>query len=130
MNKLRAKVTNIKNVDNLNLVNFDYNGFNLAMVSLELANNIKIGTVVSLSIKSTQITISKEVSKNISYSNQIKDKIKHVDNGKILSSITFISGLESIITLNSSKKMNLQNNEEVLLFIKETELSILEILND
>ena len=130
MNKLRAKVTNIKNVDNLNLVNFDYNGFNLAMVSLELANNIKIGTVVSLSIKSTQITISKEVSKNISYSNQIKDKIKHVDNGKILSSITFISGLESIITLNSSKKMNLQNNEEVLLFIKETELSILEVLND
>jgi molybdopterin-binding protein len=130
MNKLRAKVTNIKNVDNLNLVNFDYNGFNLAMVSLELANNIKIGTIVSLSIKSTQITISKEVSKNISYSNQIKDKIKHVDNGEILSSITFISGLESIITLNSSKKMNLQNNEEVLLFIKETELSILEVLND
>ena len=130
MNKLRAKVTNIKNVDNLNLVNFDYNGFNLAMVSLELANNIKIGTIVSLSIKSTQITISKEVSKNISYSNQIKDKIKHVDNGEILSSITFISGLESIITLNSSKKMNLQNNEEVLLYIKETELSILEVLND
>jgi len=130
MNKLRAKVTNIKNVDNLNLVNFDYNGFNLAMVSLELANNIKVGTVVSLSIKSTQITISKEVSKNISYSNQIKDKIKHIDNGEILSSITFISGLESIITLNSSKKMNLQNNEEVLLFIKETELSILEVLND
>jgi molybdopterin-binding protein len=130
MNKIRAKVTNIKNVDNLNLVNFDYNGFNLAMVSLELANNIKIGTVVSLSIKSTQITISKEVSKNISYSNQIKDKIKHVDNGEILSSITFISGLESIITLNSSKKMNLQNNEEVLLYIKETELSILEVLND
>ena len=130
MNKIRAKVTNIKNVDNLNLVNFDYNGFNLAMVSLELANNIKIGTVVSLSIKSTQITISKEVSKNISYSNQIKDKIKHVDNGEILSSITFISGLESIITLNSSKRMNLQNNEEVLLFIKETELSILEVLND
>jgi len=130
MNKLRAKVTNIKNVDNLNLVNFDYNGFNLAMVSLELANNIKVGTIVSLSIKSTQITISKEVSKNISYSNQIKDKIKHVDNGEILSSITFISGLESIITLNSSKKMNLQNNEEVLLFIKETELSILEVLND
>ena len=130
MNKLIAKVTNIKNVDNLNLVNFDYNGFNLAMVSLELANNIKIGTIVSLSIKSTQITISKEISKNISYSNQIKDKIKHIDNGEILSSITFISGLESIITLNSSKKMNLQNNEEVLLFIKETELSILEVLND
>jgi molybdopterin-binding protein len=130
MNKLRAKVTNINNINNLNLVNFDYNGFNLAMVSLELANNIKIGTKVSLNIKSTQITISKEVSKNISYSNQIKDKIKHVDNGEILSSITFISGLESIITLNSSKKMNLQNNEEVLLFIKETELSILEVLND
>jgi molybdopterin-binding protein len=130
MNKLRAKVTNINNINNLNLVNFDYNGFNLAMVSLELANNIKIGTKVSLNIKSTQITISKEVSKNISYSNQIKDKIKHVDNGEILSSITFISGLESIITLNSSKKMNLQKNEEVLLFIRETELSILEVLND
>jgi molybdopterin-binding protein len=130
MNKLKAKVTNINNFENLNLVEFSYNNFNLSMVSLELAKNIKIGTIVNLSVKSTQIAISKEMSKNISYSNQIKDKIKNIDNGEILSSITLRSGLESIITLNSSKKMNLQNNEEVILLIKETELSILEVLND
>jgi molybdopterin-binding protein len=130
MNKLKAKVTNINNFENLNLVEFSYNNFNLSMVSLELAKNIKIGTIVNLSVKSTQIAISREISKNISYSNQIKDKIKNIDNGEILSSITLRSGLESIITLNSSKKMNLQNNEEVILLIKETELSILEVLND
>jgi molybdopterin-binding protein len=130
MNKLKAKVTNINNFENLNLVEFSYNNFNLSMVSLELAKNIKIGTIVNLSVKSTQIAISREMSKNISYSNQIKDKIKNIDNGEILSSITLRSGLESIITLNSSKKMNLQNDEEVILLIKETELSILEVLND
>ena len=130
MNKLRAKVTNIKNVDNLNLVSFDYNGFNLAMVSLELAKNIKVGVEVNLSVKSTHIAISKEVSKNISYSNQIKDKIKHIENGEILSSISLISGLESIITASSSELLNLKNDDEVVLLIKATELSILEVLND
>ncbi|MDQ1338966.1 MAG: hypothetical protein QG567_115, partial [Campylobacterota bacterium] len=41
MNKIIAKVTNIKNIDSLNIVEFDSKGQKLTMMSLELFGNIK-----------------------------------------------------------------------------------------
>ncbi|WP_415407302.1 TOBE domain-containing protein [Sulfurovum sp. CS9] len=131
MNTLIATVTKIDTIDNLNIVKFDFSGQTLSMMSLDLSDDIKIGTNVKLITKPTYIAIAKEFSGMLSYSNQLKAKIKELENGKLLSSVKleieeFV--LESIITFESSKKMDLKVGDEVTAFIKASELSILKVL--
>ena len=131
MNTFIATVTKIDTIDNLNIVNFDFSNQTLSMMSLDLSDDIKIGTKVKLITKPSYIAIAKEFSGILSYSNQLKAKIIELENGKLLSSVKlqieeFV--LESIITFESSKKMDLKVGDEVTAFIKASELSILKVL--
>ena len=131
MNILIATVTKIDTIDNLNIVKFDFSGQALSMMSLDLSEDIQIGTKVKLITKPSYIAIAKEFSGMLSYSNQLKAKIKELENGKLLSSVKlqieeFV--LESIITFESSKKMDLKVGDDVTAFIKASELSILKVL--
>jgi len=131
MNNFCAKITKIQSVENLNIINFDFNSQNLTMMSLDLDEKVKIGSEVILNAKPTHIAIAKEFSGDISYSNQLDAKIVEVNNGELLSSIKLSTGdatCESIITKNSSIRMELNVGDAVTLFIKANELSIKEIL--
>jgi molybdopterin-binding protein len=131
MSKLIATITNIESVDSLNVVSFDCNGYLLKMMSLELDESVKIGVEVSLGIKSTSIGIAKDSSTLLSYSNQLNVLVQEIDNGLLLSSIklSFDSYiLESIITRDSTKKMDLKIGERVLALIKANDISIVEII--
>ena len=133
MTHIIATVSKIQNSDSLNIVNFDFNGITLSMMSLDLNENIKIGTKVKLNCKSSHIAIAKNFSGEVSYSNRLSCEIQSIENGELLSSIhlkIFDTMLESIITVNSSKKMNLKVGDNITAFIKASELSILEVLND
>ena len=105
MSSIISVVTNIDNIDNLNIVNFEFYGMQLSMMSLDLNENIKVGTKVKLGVKPTHIAIAKEFSGVVSYSNQLKSTIKSIQNGKLLSSIKLSINdeveIESIITVNS-----------------------------
>jgi len=132
VNKIQATITQIQNVENLHVVKFDFEGISLEMMSLDLSSAIKIGTRVHLSIKPTHLALAKEFSGVVSYSNQIKAKVVECENGKLLSAITLLvknTMLESIITLDSSLRMNLQVDDEITIFIKASELSIFEVLD-
>ncbi|BFU78722.1 hypothetical protein ALC152_19370 [Arcobacter sp. 15-2] len=127
MNKLIATVANIQKCDSLHIVKFDFCGQTFAMMSLELNETIQIGTKVSLVVKPTHIALGKNVDGELSYSNQLKCVITSIENGQLLSSVKlafFDTTLESIITVNSSKKMNLQVGDTVTAFIKASDLSI------
>ena len=103
------------------------------MMSLDLGSNIQIGKKVRLSVKPSNISIAKNFTGEISLSNQLVAIIQNIENGKLLSSISLkISDflLESIITVDSSKRMNLQIGDEVKILIKASNLSIEEVLND
>jgi molybdopterin-binding protein len=131
MNRFVATITKIQNVENLNIVNFDFCNQHLSMMSLDLNEKIKVGCKVVLTAKPTHIAIAKEFSGDISYSNQLSAKITQINNGELLSSIKLSTGdatCESVITKNSSARMNLNVGDNVTLFIKASELSIKEIL--
>ncbi len=131
MNDFLSKITKIQNVENLNIVNFDFNSQNLSMMSLDLSEKVKVGCQVILTAKPTHIAIAKEFSGNISYSNQLDAKILEINNGELLSSIKLSTGdatCESIITKNSATRMKLKVGDDVTLFIKASELSIKEIV--
>ena len=133
MSKLIATIKKINSADNLNIVEFDFLGNSLKMMSLGLNSNIQIGIKVQLSVKPTNISIAKNFTGEISLSNQLVAIIQNIENGELLSSISLKIDdflLESIITVESSKRMNLQIGDEVIILIKASNLSIEEVLND
>ncbi len=133
MNQIVAIIKKINNIDNLNIVEFDFNGTTLKMMSLDLDNNIQIGKKVKLITKPTNISIGKNLSGELSLSNQIVATIQSIENGQLLASVELNVNdtiLESIITVDSSKRMNLQIGEVVTILIKASNLSIGEVLND
>jgi molybdopterin-binding protein len=133
MSKLLATIKKISTVDNLNIVEFDFHGDILKMMSLDLGKEVQVGKKVILSVKSTNVLLAKNLSGDLSFSNKLVARIENVENGILLSSIILKindTTLESIITSDSSIRMNLKENDILTVLIKASNLSIEEILND
>jgi len=133
MSSLIATVTNIDNCDSLHIVKFDCKGQTLSMMSLDLSDDIQVGVKVKLVVKPSHIAIAKNFSGEVSYSNQLETSIESCENGQLLSSVKLLfvdTTLESIITVNSSQKMDLKVGDKVTAFIKASEISIGEICDD
>ncbi len=131
MSQIKAIITHIETVENLNIVKFDFNGQSLKMMSLGLSEDVSVGREVILGVKPTHITLGKDFSGLVSDSNQIKSKILSCEHGKLLSSIQLLAQevtLESIITVESAMAMDLKVNDAVIAMIKASEISILEVL--
>ena len=110
MSQLVATIKKINSIDNLNIVEFDFNGLTLKMMSLGLNSDIQVGKKVKLSVKPTNISLAKNLLGEISLSNQIVATIQSLENGQLLTSVILKINdtiLESIITIDSSKRMNL-----------------------
>lgn len=130
MNELYAKVVKIQSVENLNIVSFDFNGINLAMMSLGLSN-VNLGSKVILSVNASSIAIAKDLQGLLSYSNQLNCTIKSIDMGELLCSLELqISNctINSLITSASAKRLDLKINDKITALIKASELSIKEVL--
>ncbi|MCT7405278.1 TOBE domain-containing protein [Aliarcobacter cryaerophilus] len=128
-----ARVKDIKTIDSLNIVEFDFNNITLKMMSLELHKEVKLESKVKLLVKPSNVIISKNYIEDISLSNQTLAKIVAIENGELLSSISLKIGdttFESIITKESSKRLDLQEGNIVNILIKASDLSILRILHD
>ena len=130
MNRLSAVVTDIVGEQNLHIISFDFQGISLSMMGLDLPFGLHVGSSVVLGAKPSHIAIAKNLSGELSYSNQLEATITSIENGKLLSSIILHvknASLQSFITCKSSQRMNLQAGDEVKLLIKASELFILEV---
>lgn len=133
MSQMVATVKSIENLEQLNIVEFEFNAHVLKMMSLDLNSNISIGKKVLLSVKPTNIALAKDLAGEISFSNQIVATIQTLTHGKLLSSVGLIIDnivFESIITLSSAKRMNLRINDKVIMLIKASDLFILDVFDD
>lgn len=133
MNKLEAIVSKVKSKDSLNLVFFSFKSLILSMISLDLSEKIKDGTKVIVSVKPTNITLAKDFEGLLSSSNKLKGKVTFIEEGELLSSVTcdiLCISMQSMITTNALKQMNLSLDEEITLLFKASDLSIREIIND
>lgn len=132
MNELKAIVKNIEQVDDLNLVEFDFNGTILTMMSLHL-NNVFVDSKVLLSVNSSHVMLAKSYDKNISVSNAIDSKIIDIQVGKLLTAIKVSTGenvISSITTTKLAKKLDFNINDNVTVLIKASQLAIKEVLDD
>lgn len=133
MSNFIATVCDIQNCDSLHLIKFSFYDIELCVISLELNKDIVIDKKVYLSVKPTNIIISKNETSAISCSNKIKVKIYEITNGKILANVKLKymqTNFESIISSMSLQKMNLNINDEVEILINNSDISILEVCND
>lgn len=131
MSNLIASVKDIQKCDSLHIVRFECYSQELSMMSLDIDEQIKIGSKVKLVVKPSHVAIAKNFSGEVSYSNILKATVLSCENGQLLSSVKlkyFDTTLESIITVNSSKRMDIKVGDEVMAFIKASELSIGEVL--
>lgn len=131
MNKILCNVSKIENVDSLNIVTFDFQGLNLKMMSLDL-RNINLETKVNLIVKPTHVCIAKKFEGSTSFENLFKAQLVDMERGKLLCNIKLKVKdilLESIITMESFKQMDLQLHDEVTVFIKANDISILEVID-
>lgn len=132
MNRLNAVVTDIEGEQNLHIITFDCAGSKLKMMGLDLPKGLHVNAHVILGIKPSHVAIAKNLSGELSYSNQLPAKIVSIENGKLLSSILLHvkeKEMQSFITLGSSLRMNLQIGDQVTLLIKASELFVLEVLD-
>jgi molybdopterin-binding protein len=101
------------------------------MMSLDLDDQIKVGSKVKLVVKPSHVAIAKNFCGDVSYSNILKATVLNCENGQLLSSVKlkyFDTTLESIITVASSNRMDIKEGDEVVAFIKASEISIGEVL--
>lgn len=132
MNQISAKVTKIETFENITIVSFLAFGESLKMMSLEMSKNLQIGSIVTLGVKASSVSLAKNLESALSISNQLRVSIQEVNNGTLLASVKLRFGeafLESIITLESSKRLGLVKNETLIALIKSSDLSILEIVS-
>ena len=128
MNHISATIKSIEAFDGITIVAFETEGQQMKMMALELAADLDVGSEVILGVKASNISIAKAPLGRVSISNQPNITIETVDNGKLLSVVSFRLGrqlLESIITRDSSERLDLQVGDKAIALIKSSELSIL-----
>lgn len=133
MNRIVATISQIHNVENLNIVEYEFNNIKLKMMSLDLNNNIKVGQDVILTVKPTNVAMAKDLQGSLSYSNQIPTIVKRIEKGKLLTVVNTKMEdtiLQSIFTTASLNRMQIKENDKVTLLFKASDLSILEVIDD
>jgi len=127
MNQLSVKVIHIQQVETLYYLSCQLGEQHIYILTLELNPNIEVNSQIRVSIKSTNIALSKEGKALNSFDNVLIGEIIAIENGQILSSISLgveDFKVESIISLSASKRMNLQVNSKISLLFNASDVSI------
>jgi len=128
MNTLKVTITDIKSSGKLHLVSFQRAHLELTMMSLELNEQLTIGTEVKVGTKATNVTLSKTFREDISTANQLQGTIISLEKGALLCSVHINLAeeiWESIITLDMLQKMHLKERESIYVLLNASELSII-----
>jgi molybdopterin-binding protein len=123
MNKIKAKLIEIKNKDDVNLLVFKCKNDFIKVVTLEINFDID---EANLFFKPTMVSISKEKCKT-SIENSLKAKVTDIEKGEIFSNIYCKYNEQEIevIVLNESvKSLNLKVKDEVYLMIKASDIGV------
>lgn len=135
MNKLRGRITRIESNDHVSLVDVDVQGDNFTATLLETTEDapyLKVGNVVDVLFKETEVSLAKELSGLISLRNRVMTTVKLVRSGVILSEVVMDyrgQTLSSIITTGSIRRLDIKPGDKVEALIKANEVTLMEVDN-
>ena len=133
MNKLRGKIIEIKTSDNLSIVSVSVtDDIMLKAIVIETpgtASYLKVGNIVSMLFKETEVILGTDKDLPISLQNKINGVVSSIERGDLLSRITLDTEGEKIISIISSNavsELGLDKGIKATAFIKLNEVMISE----
>jgi len=126
LNSIRAEVFSIESAKEINYIKLVANGVKISLLTLQLPKGIEIDSKVNILCKESEVSIGLSKSE-ISISNQIEGVITELEIGKVVTLVTVKSDagvIKSMITTDSSRRLNLQKDLKVFALIKANELSL------
>jgi molybdopterin-binding protein len=131
MNKIYVQVEKIDSNKQLFLLTLSSKEHQFKMISLEINSQITQGSDLIISTKAVNIAIAKNYQGILSYDNQLNVTINSIEMGELLCSLTLKFEemlLESIISAESAKEMQLNVGDRVIALIQATDLAIMDSL--
>ena len=130
MNILLGNITSIQGSESLSLVKIAVENTIFTSIIIDTPESnvyFKIGKVVKIYFKETEVIIAKNEPLNISIQTKIPCTIISMKLGEILTELHLRFGefnIKSLITTNALKTLNLKNGDAVLALIKTNEISL------
>ena len=132
INKILARIEKIEHKEQLTIVTFSTKEHQLKMMSLELSPATHTAKELLLTTKATNIALAKNYQGELSYSNQLQTTVKNLEMGELLCSVELLFEgeiLESVITADSAKRMNIAVGDKLTALIKSSDISIMEVIS-
>jgi molybdate transport system regulatory protein len=133
MNKLRGRITRIESNDHVSLVDVDVSGDIFTATLLETPEDapyLKVGNVVDVLFKETEVSLAKGLTGLISLRNRVYTTVMLVRSGVILSEVVLDyrgHTVSSIITTGSIKRLDIKPGDEVEALVKANEVTLMEV---
>lgn len=127
MNKLKGIVKTIETLEWITKIAAICDNLPLTAITLELPKNIEVGHEAFFVFKETEVGIAKNLSGEISFSNQFRGKVESLTKGQILTKVVIDIGgkeISSIITTDAATRLCLEEGDSVMAFVKATEVSM------
>lgn len=130
MNRLRGTITAVESAGHVQLVDVTVDAETFSAILLETADGDRLrpGAEVTLLFKETEVSLAKNLSGLISLRNRIPARVRAVEKGKVLASITLDyrgNDIVSVITARSAERLDLKAGDEVEGLVKANEMTIL-----
>ena len=132
MNRLRGRIISIKSNDHVSLVDVDVSGDIFTATLLETPEDaayLRMGNVVDVLFKETEVSLAKGLSGLISLRNRVNTTVKFVRSGIILSEVVLDyrgQAISSIITTGSIRRLDIKPGDEVEALVKANEVTLME----
>ena len=132
MNRLRGRIISIQSNDHVSLVDVDVSGDIFTATLLEThedASYLRMGNVVDVLFKETEVSLAKGLSGLISLRNRVNTTVKFVRSGIILSEVVLDyrgQAISSIITTGSIRRLDIKPGDEVEALVKANEVTLME----
>jgi molybdate transport system regulatory protein len=132
MNRLRGRIISIQSNDHVSLVDVDVSGDIFTATLLETPEDaayLRMGNVVDVLFKETEVSLAKGLSGLISLRNRVNTTVKFVRSGIILSEVVLDyrgQAISSIITTGSIRRLDIKPGDEVEALVKANEVTLIE----
>ena len=129
MNKIQAKIINIKKENNAALVKLQDKHDNIfSVLMLDFDNNdINIGLVCDIIFKESEVMVAHTQSVNLSARNKFEGKVQNIEEDSIFARISFDfygTNINSLITKEARKDLNINVGDTFIWFVKSNELML------
>ena len=127
MNKIKAVVNELSNIEGITKIIGEFGGKTIKAVTLEAPCNVRSGIASFFVFKETEVGLAKNLSGEISFSNRFEGELASLEKGKVLARVSIDIGMQtitSIITTEAAERLEICVGDKITAFVKATEVSL------